>query len=95
MRSMTVTSTLSGNDVKRENKPVQVILDPGTDPFGVVRLQHRRPGIAGAKETPVRQLGTILDRQAADVTTGQLDAVGTDLLFFTGDLVGDEVNRVP
>ena len=35
-------------------QPVQIVLDPGANPFGIVRLQHNRLGVAGAKVTSVR-----------------------------------------
>ena len=71
---------------------VQVILDLIANLSGIVSLQHHRPGIPGAKVTPIRQLGAILDWQAADRTPGQFNAVGTDLFLLTGDLVSKKIN---
>ena len=73
---------------------IQIVLDPGANAFGVVGFQHHGFGIAGAKETAVRQFSeTVLDRQAADGTARQFDAVGTDEFFFAGDFVGHDIDR--
>ena len=37
-------------------QPVEVILDLTANLFDIVSLQHHRPGVAGAKVTPIRQL---------------------------------------
>ena len=52
MRSMTVTSTFVRECRETGKQPVQIILDLGANPPGFVRLYHRRPRIAGAKERP-------------------------------------------